>query len=81
MTMKYTHIGMDDQARALGNLPTGLLHRCCISGVYEGHLVATNVATASVKEGENPCNCKGLGVDCQSMASADNLEAIGIELN
>ncbi len=28
-TMKYTHIGIDDQAKAVGNLP--VLHICCTS--------------------------------------------------
>jgi site-specific recombinase XerD len=52
MTMKYTHIGMDDQARALGNLPSGLLHPCCISGVSDSQQVATTVATVKTRMDE-----------------------------
>jgi hypothetical protein len=79
MTMKYTHIGMDDQAKALGNLPSGLLHPCCISGVSDSQQVATTVATADLKECLNLCGCMGLGTDCQIFASAGNMEAAGIE--
>jgi integrase len=78
-TMKYTHIGLSDQAKALGKLPTSLLHRCCISGVSDGHSVTTPVTGSIPKECQNPENSQGFDTDCQSMASADNLEAAGIE--
>lgn len=34
MTMKYTHVGIEDQAKAVAALPS--LHIRCISGVSEG---------------------------------------------
>ena len=43
MTMQYTHIGLEDQARAVQNLPTDpeWLHIGCTSGVSEGHSQST----------------------------------------
>jgi hypothetical protein len=43
MTMGYTHIGLEDQARAVQNLPTDpeWLHIGCTSGVSEGHSQST----------------------------------------
>jgi len=35
MSMKYTHVGLDDQANALRSLPC--LHIVCTSGVSNGH--------------------------------------------
>jgi integrase len=71
MTMKYTHIGMADQAKALGRLPSSLLHRCCIPGVSGGQSVATGGTAGNAKECENPGENQGLGTV--------NLEAAGIE--
>ncbi len=40
MTMKYTHVGLDDQAKALKSLPC--LHIVCTPGVPEGHNEASD---------------------------------------
>jgi hypothetical protein len=41
--------------------------------------VATYVSNGDPKECQNPEKSQGFGTDCQSTASADNLEAAGIE--
>ena len=79
MTMRYAHIGIDDQAKALGNLPSGLLHRRCISGASEGQPVASPVAEAPATKCQNPCGGRGFGTDCQSLSAPGNMEAAGIE--
>lgn len=81
MTMKYTHIGMSDQAKALGQLPTSLLQIRCISGVSEGHSVAAGGRERSFKERQNPCGDKGFGNVCQPLAFADAMEAGEHQLN
>lgn len=79
MTMKYVHIGIEDQADALANLPSAALHGRCISGGVEGQLVTLAGNTPAKKRNPNPCRRKGLGIDCQPLATAGNLEAGGIE--
>jgi len=50
MTMKYAHIGIDDQAKAVANLPTTALHGRCISGVSGGQSVATRGKEATTQK-------------------------------
>ena len=47
MTMKYTHIGIDDQAKAVAKLPAakGWLHYGCSSKHSDGHSVASGDTT------------------------------------
>lgn len=85
MTMKYTHIGIEDQAEALAALPnpqaasqeTALQMRC-ISCSTDGHLVSQPDTEVKGTNDKNPCNCRGLATDCQSDASDDTMEAAGI---
>jgi site-specific recombinase XerD len=79
MTMKYVHIGIEDQATALAGLPSAALHGRCISGGGEGQLVTLAGNPPQKRKSPNPCRHKGLGVDCQPLATAGNLEAGGIE--
>lgn len=79
MTMKYTHIGLGDQARAVAKLPTPALQMRCISGVPEGHSVATPGNGSEAKERRNPCRGKGFGNECRPLSIHDKLEAGGIE--
>ena len=92
MTMKYTHIGMEDQARAVSHLPTrGLssktnddtphsaLQMRCIPGVFEGHCMSSDGTVTEVNNDENPCGDRGLGVESHSLAMSDKMEAAGIE--
>jgi integrase len=78
-TMKYTHIGMDDQAKAVANLPGLALHGRCIPGVVGRHSVSSRGKTCKDKECQNPEKPQGFDTDCQLLASADNMEAAGIE--
>ena len=78
-TMKYTHIGIHDQAKALSGLPLpkvpeeateGSWQRIGSgTGVSSGQSVSTsdNEETAEDEEGElkNPCDCRGYVTKCQ----------------
>lgn len=89
MTMKYTHIGMADQARALAGLPSPqvvageeALHMRCISrggdcrkGAEDG--ISDNVSTKEKRH--KSLNDGAYGVDCQEMSFPLVVEAAGIE--
>ena len=77
MTMRYTHIGIEDQAKAVGNLPA--LHMRCISGGAEGHTVSSDGANAPSENETTPGDSEGCVVSCHPVAQGDNLEAAGIE--
>ncbi len=79
MTMKYAHIGIDDQAKAVANLPTSALHGRCISDVSEGHSVAKSGTTTNSKKRENPCRNMGLGNGHHSVATHAKVEDRGLE--
>ncbi len=95
MTMRYCHIGINDQAKAVGNLPApktspkpdeaakpgkdAALQMRCISGGVEGHPVTSDGNGADAKKRLNPCCCKGLGTDRRQSSSAGTMEAAGIE--
>ena len=89
MTMKYTHIGMEDQARAIGNLPmpkanpngrsgTALQMRC-ISGVSQSPRLASNDNDQSDKSSLNPRNCKGLGTGSRRLSLRGKETPVGVE--
>ena len=40
MTMKYTHMGIDDRAKAVRGLPSSALHRRCNPGVFDSREMA-----------------------------------------
>src|SRR6185437_8175956 len=78
MTMRYTHIGIDDQAKAVANLPspklnpiaagedrkiTPALHGRCIFCSAEGHSVSLAGNDGARTERENPCSRKGFVAD------------------
>lgn len=79
MTMKYCHIGLDDQARAVANLPASALQMRCISGGFECHSVALDGKTPTKRKRPTPCQCKSLGVDCRRLSIGGKMEAGGIE--
>ncbi|MBC7820705.1 MAG: tyrosine-type recombinase/integrase, partial [Planctomycetaceae bacterium] len=54
MTMKYVHIGIDDQAKAVANLPSAALHGRCISGGIDRHSMSTNGKASTKKKRLNP---------------------------
>ena len=83
MTMRYTHIGINDQARALAAIPvptkrpngkaskgeekTAALHGRCIPGGAGGHLLSPVDNGAASDTRQNPSNSKGLGVNCHRL--------------
>lgn len=82
MTMKYTHIGLADQAKAVNQLPSPptaksepaeeCLHIVCTQGGADGQS-ATSVGTVRrAKEGrqkrQNPRRSKGLGTESRDLA-------------
>jgi integrase len=95
MTMRYTHIGIGDQARAVAKLPTpksntkpadsatresgSALQMRCILGGVEGHSASSAGNEASAQERQNPCRGKGFVTDRRQMSSTGKMEAAGIE--
>jgi len=95
MTMKYVHIGIGDQARAVAQLPTpkteseaaavaapltgAALHGRCISGVVECPGVTLDGTSNRNAKRLTPCDGRELGVSCRHLSPDDNLEAAGIE--
>ncbi len=88
MTMKYTHIGIGDQAKAVANLPSAkqaaipaesALQMRCIFGGAEGHSVSSAGTEGQVQKRQNPRSRKGFGVDRRSLSTNGNMEAAGIE--
>jgi hypothetical protein len=77
MTMKYTHVGIEDQAKALAGLPS--LHIRCTSDVFEGLSVSPPVAKNEAKKRKNPCLSKGSGVVRHPVSVGVAVEAAGIE--
>lgn len=61
MTMKYSPLGMADQAATLGKISTAALHGRCISGVVPGQTVALPGKHREPKERRNPCRSRGCG--------------------
>jgi integrase len=77
MTMKYTHIGIEDQAKAVGNLPA-LQMRC--SSAVAGSLSESPVVTkAEPVNDTTPVIDEGCVVSCHPMSQGDKVEAAGIE--
>ena len=95
MTMKYTHIGIADQARAVANLPTpklnpkqpmgeppqdsAALHMRCSLGGAEGHSVATTDNAEVARKRKNPRRGKGFGAARREMSSDDKVPKVGLE--
>jgi hypothetical protein len=95
MTMRYTHIGINDQARALAAIPvptkrpngkasegkekTAALHGRCIPGGAGGRSLSPVDNDAASKDRQNPCNSKGLGVNCHRLTPTGKVGATGFE--
>jgi integrase len=85
MTLRYTHIGICDQSKALANLPSVsaiALHGRCKPGVAESHKVAsaaTSEKSPRVQKRQNPRSRKGLDADCHHVTKTIKVEAGGIE--
>ena len=95
MTMKYTHIGIEDQAKAVANLPSaqdpanstttaassksGALQMRCIFCSAKGHSVSSDGNEAEAQKRQNPLQSKGFDTDRRQLATPDKMEAAGIE--
>jgi site-specific recombinase XerD len=95
MMMRYTHIGIDDQARAIGNLPTpkgrleavahethaedSALQMRCIFCCAKGHPVTSNGSEPSVQKRQNPWPAKGSDANSRRLSFPGKVEAAGIE--
>ena len=93
MTMRYAHIGLDDQAAALANLPApaaepaagaanpagGLLHICCDPVGAACQLASPAVTSPGKENAASPCEEGTCGVDCHCMSVQDKVEAAGVE--
>ena len=87
MTMRYTHIGIDDQADALKNLPAphlqeSALHGRCILGGVESPNVAQTATTKELainKKRRKSKQVSDFGVSCHIVAQATEAEGTGLE--
>jgi hypothetical protein len=86
LTMRYTHIGIEDQASALQSLPRptpdddpSALQMRCISGGFGCHFLAPAVTGGGQKESRKSFGRKTYGVDCPELSDPDQVEAAGIE--
>lgn len=95
MTMRYTHIGIDDQAKAVANLPApkrdatpapnvapdddSVLQIRCIFGGSDGQSVSSHGNGHAHQKRQNPRSRKGFDVDRRPLATNGNMEAAGIE--
>ena len=79
MTMRYAHIGLADQARAVAQLPADALQMRCISGGVDRQSVATADTKTNPKEQQNPCNYKGFGNEGRDLSMSVKMEDRGLE--
>ena len=95
MTMRYTHIGIDDQARAVANLPSPTrrnepvgetesktqpaLHGRCNSGGAARLSTSSFGKDATNQKRQSPCRGKDFGVEPRRLSSDGKMEAAGIE--
>jgi hypothetical protein len=93
ITMRYTHIGIGNQALAVGNLPMPSsnpkaparaeshqdpeLQMRCISGGAEGHSVAPFGIEFPNDERLNPRDTMSLGVKCHRLSSGVTVDCTG----
>lgn len=95
MTMKYTHIGLGDQAKALANLPSpkrvepasptkseedAALHMRCSFCSAESQSVTFAGGDPADPKRQNPCGDKGFDADRRSKSELVKVEAAGIEV-
>jgi integrase len=92
-TMRYTHIGLTDQAKAVAQLPAaGLrppaehandnqpaLHGRCISGGFDCPDASSADAGRNVANDEKHCDSRGLDAECRSVSRSGKLGPLGLE--
>jgi site-specific recombinase XerD len=79
MTMRYTHIGIDDQAKAVAKLPATVLQMRCISGGFDSHSTSQPGNHVPEKSGDNPCRNKDFVTDRRQSSRTDKAEGTGLE--
>jgi len=95
MTMRYAHIGIRDQAKAIVNLPVpragesanknaipfqaAALHGRCILCSAKSHSMTLDGNGEMVEKRQNPCRCKGFVADRRQLSPTGKMEAAGIE--
>ena len=90
MTMRYAHIGLDDQAKAVANLPSpkrdaaepapeSALHGRCNFGGAVRLSVSLDGNSATGQKRQNPRSRKGFDARCRPLATNGKVEAAGIE--
>jgi site-specific recombinase XerD len=95
MTMRYTHIGIQDQAKAVANLPTpgqspkaipaaparkqGALQMRCISGGFGCPSMAKHGTATPRHDNGNPNHSKGFVAGSRLLAISDKAEGTGLE--
>lgn len=77
MTMKYAHIGLDDQAKAIQSLPTSALQMRCESGVSQRHSMSSNVTAKITANEETPVIDRGYGSICHTVSCDVKVEDRG----
>jgi len=93
MTMRYTHIGIRDRAKAVANLPAPksseesaapvdtredrALQMRCIFCGAERHSVTSAGNGQAIHKRENPCQCKGSDASRHQLAVPGKMEAAG----
>jgi len=93
MTMRYTHIGIDDQAKAVGNLPIpktspkpheaakpgedAALQMRCISGGAALQSVSSRGTNESADSRHNPKQDRGFGTNCHRLSLAVKTNSAG----
>ena len=87
MTMRYTHVGINEQVEALNGLPfpqKSALHMRCISGGSENPKVTSNDTKSDQEDlksesqtDETHCAAESKGIECHSEAPNDTLPLSG----
>lgn len=81
MTMKYAHVGIVDQAKAVAKLPApgnGALHGRGISGGVRCHSPSSGGKVDQPEKSENPCGDRGFSIKRRHLANGGKMEAAGI---
>jgi hypothetical protein len=82
--MKYAHIGITDQPKAVAKLPAprtaddSALHGRCISGGVRCHSPSSAGKTDDPEKSQNPCGDRGFGIKRRHLANGGKVEAAGI---
>jgi Phage integrase family len=78
-TMRYAHIGLNDQARAVAALPAGALHGRCISGVSGRPSESLIGGDDPAEKRQNPRQGKGFDAACRNSSKNEKVGATGFE--